>query len=119
MHSALGPRPRDQTRVAKYEAGPYAGIADKAFKGLAVLEPAGADPAAVAPEVVRIVIISFEKSVPLPIYAEDGTGRANRHLQIYDRPGALAPGLASQTPYYFTENRCCEVSRAPGSFTAT
>jgi hypothetical protein len=38
---ALGQACR-RARVAEYEAGPYAGIADKALKGLASLEPADA-----------------------------------------------------------------------------
>ena len=37
----------------------YAGVADKALKGLASLEPAEADPAEVAREIVRVVDLPF------------------------------------------------------------
>jgi hypothetical protein len=43
-HFAHSGVPADTTRAAEYETG-YAGIADKALKGLASLEPADADPA--------------------------------------------------------------------------
>jgi NAD(P)-dependent dehydrogenase (short-subunit alcohol dehydrogenase family) len=43
-HFAHSGKPSDQARVAEYEGGPYAGIAEKALKGLAALEPADADP---------------------------------------------------------------------------
>ncbi|MDB5396778.1 MAG: family oxidoreductase, partial [Rhodospirillales bacterium] len=47
-HFAHSGRPSDEARIAEYEAGPYAGIADRALKGLAGLEPADADPSEVA-----------------------------------------------------------------------
>jgi NAD(P)-dependent dehydrogenase (short-subunit alcohol dehydrogenase family) len=58
-HFAHSGKPGDAARVAEYEAGPYAGIADKALKGLAVLEPADADPAEVARQIVRVVALPF------------------------------------------------------------
>jgi NAD(P)-dependent dehydrogenase (short-subunit alcohol dehydrogenase family) len=42
-HFAHSGVPADKDRAAEYETGPYAGIADKALKGLASLEPADAD----------------------------------------------------------------------------
>ena len=39
----------------KYNGGPYKGVAEKALKGLAALEPADADPASVAEAIVNIV----------------------------------------------------------------
>ena len=56
LHSG---KPGDAARVAEYEAGPYAGIADKALKGLAGLEPADADPTEVARQIVRVVDLPF------------------------------------------------------------
>jgi NAD(P)-dependent dehydrogenase (short-subunit alcohol dehydrogenase family) len=58
-HFAHSGTPADVARVAEYEAGPYAGIADKALKGLARLEPADADPAEVARQIVRVVDLPF------------------------------------------------------------
>jgi NAD(P)-dependent dehydrogenase (short-subunit alcohol dehydrogenase family) len=58
-HFAHSGKPGDAARAAEYEAGPYAGIADKALKGLADLEPADADPAEVARQIVRVVDLPF------------------------------------------------------------
>jgi NAD(P)-dependent dehydrogenase (short-subunit alcohol dehydrogenase family) len=58
-HFAHSGKPSDEARVAAYEAGPYAGVADKALKGLASLEPAEADPAEAAREIVRVVDLPF------------------------------------------------------------
>jgi NAD(P)-dependent dehydrogenase (short-subunit alcohol dehydrogenase family) len=58
-HFAHSGKPGDAARVAEYEAGPYAGIAEKALKGLAGLEPADADPAEVARQIVRVVDLPF------------------------------------------------------------
>jgi NAD(P)-dependent dehydrogenase (short-subunit alcohol dehydrogenase family) len=58
-HFAHAGKPADTARVAEYETGPYAGIADKALKGLAALEPADADPSEVARQIVRVVGMPF------------------------------------------------------------
>jgi NAD(P)-dependent dehydrogenase (short-subunit alcohol dehydrogenase family) len=58
-HFAHSGKPSDQARIAEYESGPYAGIADKALKGLAGLEPADADPSEVARQIVRVVDLPF------------------------------------------------------------
>ena len=58
-HFAHSGKPGDAARVAEYEAGPYAGIADKALRGLAGLEPADADPTEVARQIVRVVDLPF------------------------------------------------------------
>ncbi|MFZ2870948.1 SDR family oxidoreductase [Zavarzinia sp.] len=58
-HFAHAGSPADKDRAAEYEQGPYAGIADKALKGLAAQEPADADPAEVAREIVRVVNLPF------------------------------------------------------------
>jgi hypothetical protein len=60
-HFAHAGTPSDETRVAEYEADPYAGIADYALRGLAWLEPEDADPAEVAREIVRVVDTPFGK----------------------------------------------------------
>ncbi|WP_299177399.1 SDR family oxidoreductase [uncultured Brevundimonas sp.] len=58
-HFANSGSPADTERAAEYEAGPYAGILDKALRGLASLEPTDADPAEVAREIVRVVDAPF------------------------------------------------------------
>src|SRR6202522_965655 len=58
-HFAHAGKPSDEKRAAEYETGPYAGIAEQALKGLASLEPADADPSAVAREIVRVVDMPF------------------------------------------------------------
>src|SRR5580658_35544 len=60
-HFAHSGKPSDEARVAEYEAGPYAGVAEQALKGLAALEPADADPTEVAREIVRVVDAPFGK----------------------------------------------------------
>jgi len=60
-HFAHAGKPADAERTAEYETGPYTGIADKALKGLAGLEPADADPEEVAREIVRVVDTAFGK----------------------------------------------------------
>src|SRR5262245_19215980 len=58
-HFAHAGKPADEARAAEYETGPYAGITEKARKGLAGLEPSDADPAEVARQIVRVVGLPF------------------------------------------------------------
>lgn len=58
-HFAHSGKPADQERVAEYNDGPYAGVADEALKGLAALEPADADVSEVAKAIVEIVGMPF------------------------------------------------------------
>ena len=51
---------RQRARIAEYK---YAGIAEKALKGLAGLEPADADPSDVARQIVRVVDLPFGERV--------------------------------------------------------
>ena len=53
--------PADKPRAAEYETGPYAGVANKALRGLAALEPADADVAEVAEAIVAVVDTPFGK----------------------------------------------------------
>ncbi|CAN5557138.1 SDR family oxidoreductase [soil metagenome] len=78
-HFAHSGAPADKARVAEYEEGPYAGIADKALKGLASLEPADADPEKVADAVVEVVDAQFGKR-PFRVHidpSEDGAEIVN------------------------------------------
>lgn len=54
-HFAHAGTPADSAVAAAYEHGPYAGVAAQALQGLAALEPADADPAEVARQIVRVV----------------------------------------------------------------
>jgi NAD(P)-dependent dehydrogenase (short-subunit alcohol dehydrogenase family) len=53
--------PTDAARAAEYNEGPYAGVPEQALKGLASLEPADADVAAVADAIVKVVDAPFGK----------------------------------------------------------
>jgi NAD(P)-dependent dehydrogenase (short-subunit alcohol dehydrogenase family) len=60
-HFAHSGKPADKARTAEYENGPYAGVSEQALKGLASLEPADANAASVATEIVRVVGLPFGK----------------------------------------------------------
>jgi NAD(P)-dependent dehydrogenase (short-subunit alcohol dehydrogenase family) len=60
-HFAHSGAPADKARMAEYETGPYAGVAEKALSGLAALEPPDADVADVAKAIVAIVDAPFGK----------------------------------------------------------
>jgi NAD(P)-dependent dehydrogenase (short-subunit alcohol dehydrogenase family) len=83
-HFAHSGKPVDEARAAEYEAGPYAGIADKALKGLAGLEPADADPAEVAREIVRVVAAPFGKR-PFRVHVDPSQDGAEVVNAVADR----------------------------------
>ena len=83
-HFAHSGKPADTARVAEYEAGPYAGIADKALKGLAGLEPADADPAEVARQIVRLVDLPFGKR-PFRVHVDPSQDGAEIVNGVADR----------------------------------
>jgi len=76
--------PADSARAAEYETGPYAGIADKALKGLASLEPADADPAEVARAIVRVVDMPFGKR-PFRVHVDPSQDGAEVVNAVADR----------------------------------
>ncbi|WP_108662221.1 SDR family NAD(P)-dependent oxidoreductase [Acuticoccus kandeliae] len=57
QHFAHAGQPADAARAAAWWEGPYQGVDQRALEGLAALEPADADPASVAREIVRIVAL--------------------------------------------------------------
>jgi NAD(P)-dependent dehydrogenase (short-subunit alcohol dehydrogenase family) len=83
-HFAHSGSPSDTARIAEYEAGPYAGIADKALKGLAAQEPADADPAEVAREIVRVVNAPFGKR-PFRVHVDPSQDGAEIVNGVADR----------------------------------
>jgi len=60
-HFAHAGSPADKTRVAEYEAGPYAGFAEQVRKGFASIVPPDADVSAVADAIVKVVNTPFGK----------------------------------------------------------
>jgi len=58
-HFAHSGSPADKARAVEYDQGPYAGVSDRALKGLAALEPADADAASVAVAIVDVVDMPF------------------------------------------------------------
>jgi hypothetical protein len=83
-HFAHSGKPSDQARIAEYESGPYAGIADKALKGLAGLEPADADPSEVARQIVRVVDLPFGKR-PFRVHVDPSQDGAEVVNGVADR----------------------------------
>ena len=82
-HFAHSGVPADTTRAAEYETG-YAGIADKALKGLASLEPADADPAEVARAIVRVVDMPFGRR-PFRVHVDPSQDGAEVVNAVADR----------------------------------
>jgi NAD(P)-dependent dehydrogenase (short-subunit alcohol dehydrogenase family) len=83
-HFAHSGKPADTARAAEYESGPYAGIADKALKGLAGLEPADADPAEVARQIVVVVDRPFGKR-PFRVHVDPSQDGAEIVNGVADR----------------------------------
>ena len=83
-HFAHSGVPADTARAAEYETGPYAGIADKALKGLASLEPADADPSEVARQIVRVIDMPFGKR-PFRVHVDPSQDGAEVVNAVADR----------------------------------
>jgi len=83
-HFAHSGKPSDQARVAEYETGPYAGVAAKALKDLAGLEPVDADPSEVARQIVRVVDLPFGKR-PFRVHVDPSQDGAEIVNGVADR----------------------------------
>jgi NAD(P)-dependent dehydrogenase (short-subunit alcohol dehydrogenase family) len=83
-HFAHSGSPSDADRAAQYMTGPYAGVADEILKGLAALEPADADPAEVAREIVRVVGTPFGKR-PFRVHVDPSRDGAEVVNGVADR----------------------------------
>jgi NAD(P)-dependent dehydrogenase (short-subunit alcohol dehydrogenase family) len=83
-HFAHSGSPSDTARAAEYEAGPYAGVPDKALKGLAALEPADADPSEVARAIVAVVDTPFGKR-PFRVHVDPSQDGAEVVNGVADR----------------------------------
>jgi NAD(P)-dependent dehydrogenase (short-subunit alcohol dehydrogenase family) len=77
----------DTQRAQEYSAGPTANLPDVALKGLAALEPADADPAAVAEAIVRVVDTPFGKR-PFRVHIDPSLDGAEIVNGVADRSHA-------------------------------
>jgi NAD(P)-dependent dehydrogenase (short-subunit alcohol dehydrogenase family) len=84
QHFAHAGQPADTARAAEYEAGPYAGIVERALAGLAALEPADADPAEVARQIVRVVGLPFGQR-PFRVHVDPSQDGAEVVNAVADR----------------------------------
>jgi NAD(P)-dependent dehydrogenase (short-subunit alcohol dehydrogenase family) len=89
--------PADKARMAEYEAGPYAGLAEKALKGLAALEPPDADVNAVAEAIVRVVDLPFGKR-PFRIHIDLAGRRRDRQRRRRPHAGRDVPAHRHRGP---------------------
>ena len=83
-HFSNAGKPSDAARAAEYENGPYAGVADKALKGLAGLSPPDADPGEVARQIVRVVEMPFGKR-PFRVHIDPARDGAEEVNAVADR----------------------------------
>jgi len=60
-HFVHAGQPADSQRADEYHQGPYAGLPEQSLQGLSALEPADADAASVAQDMVRVVGLPFGK----------------------------------------------------------
>src|ERR1044072_8902020 len=83
-HFAHSGSPADTSRAAEYAQGPTADIPDVALKGLAALEGADADAAAVADAVVKVVDAPFGKR-PVRVHIDPSQDGAEIVNGVADR----------------------------------
>ena len=76
--------PLDQERLAEYDNGPYAGVAEQALKELAGLEPPDADVGQVASAIVRVVDTPFGRR-PFRVHIDPSQDGAEVVAAVADR----------------------------------
>ena len=76
--------PQDKERRAEYDSGPYKGVADKALKELAGLEPPDADVGQVASAIVRVVDTPFGRR-PFRVHIDPSQDGAEVVAAVADR----------------------------------
>jgi NAD(P)-dependent dehydrogenase (short-subunit alcohol dehydrogenase family) len=76
--------PADRARQAEYDEGPYRGVGDVIGRGLAALEPAGADVQAVADAMVAVVGMPFGQR-PLRVHVDPSQDGAEVVNGVADR----------------------------------
>jgi NAD(P)-dependent dehydrogenase (short-subunit alcohol dehydrogenase family) len=83
-HFAHSGTPADQTRVAEYEAGPYAGFGDEIMKAFGAIVPPDADASSVAEAIVRVVDTPFGKR-PFRVHIDPTQDGAEVAFAVIDR----------------------------------
>jgi NAD(P)-dependent dehydrogenase (short-subunit alcohol dehydrogenase family) len=83
-HFAHSGKPADATRVAEYEAGPYAGFGEQIMKAFSAIVPADADAALVADAIVEVVDMPFGKR-PFRVHIDPTQDGADIAFGVIDR----------------------------------
>jgi NAD(P)-dependent dehydrogenase (short-subunit alcohol dehydrogenase family) len=83
-HFAHAGSPADQARVAEYERGPYAGMAEKIRSAFAAIVPPEADASAVADAIVGVVDAPFGKR-PFRVHIDPTEDGADVAFAVVDR----------------------------------
>jgi NAD(P)-dependent dehydrogenase (short-subunit alcohol dehydrogenase family) len=83
-HFAHSGTPADRTRVAEYEAGPYAGFGDEIMKAFGAIVPPDADASSVAEAIVRVVDTPFGKR-PFRVHIDPTQDGAEVAFAVIDR----------------------------------
>jgi NAD(P)-dependent dehydrogenase (short-subunit alcohol dehydrogenase family) len=83
-HFAHSGRPADDTRVAEYEAGPYAGFGEQIQTAFAAIVPPDADASAVAAAIVKVVDTPFGKR-PFRMHIDPSQDGAEVAFAVMDR----------------------------------
>lgn len=83
-HFAHSGRPADETRVAEYEAGPYAGFGALVQQAFAQIVPDDADPAPIADKIVKVVDTEHGQR-PFRIHYDPAEDGANIGFGVLDR----------------------------------
>jgi NAD(P)-dependent dehydrogenase (short-subunit alcohol dehydrogenase family) len=83
-HFAHSGEPADASRVAEYEAGPYAGFGEEIKEAFAKIVPDDADVGAVADAIVEVVDMPFGKR-PFRVHIDPSEDGANVGFAVLDR----------------------------------
>jgi NAD(P)-dependent dehydrogenase (short-subunit alcohol dehydrogenase family) len=83
-HFAHSGRPADDTRVAEYESGPYAGFGEQIQTAFAAIVPPDADASAVATAIVEVVDTPFGKR-PFRVHIDPSQDGADVAFAVMDR----------------------------------
>jgi len=83
-HFAHSGRPADNTRVAEYESGPYAGFGEQIQTAFAAIVPPDADASAVATAIVDVVDTPFGKR-PFRVHIDPSQDGADVAFAVIDR----------------------------------
>jgi NAD(P)-dependent dehydrogenase (short-subunit alcohol dehydrogenase family) len=83
-HFAHSGQPADETRVADYETGPYAGFGEQVQKAFAAIVPPDADASLVAEAIVKVVDAPFGKR-PFRVHIDPTEDGADVGFTVTDR----------------------------------